>query len=42
LIGVHGLSPEAAREGARRAARLTALPLLAIIAGAALIAGFAR
>ena len=42
LVGVHGLAPETARAAARRAARFTAVPLLAILATGALIAGLSR
>ena len=42
LVGVHGLAPETARAAARRAARLTAIPLLVALALGALIAGLAH
>jgi hypothetical protein len=42
LVGVHGLGPDAAKASARRAARITGLPLLAILATGAIVAGLAR
>ncbi|HTA92562.1 MAG TPA: hypothetical protein VK745_23450 [Polyangiaceae bacterium] len=42
LVGVHGLAPETARAAARRAARLTAVPLLAALAVGALVVGLVR
>ena len=42
LVGVHGLGPDAARAGARRAARFTAVPLLTILALGSLIVGLTR
>jgi hypothetical protein len=42
LVGVHGLDPDTARATARRAARFTAVPLLAILAAGSLIVGLSR
>lgn len=42
LVGVHGLDPEAARSGARRAARFTAVPLVALLALGGLLVGLIR
>jgi hypothetical protein len=42
LVGVHGLDPETARVTARRAARLTAVPLLVVLVAGAAIAALAH
>ena len=41
LVGVHGLSPENARLAGRRAAYLTAIPVLVVLAIGGLLLGFA-
>jgi hypothetical protein len=42
LVGFHGLPAEIARSAARRAARFTALPLIAVLAAAALLVELSR
>jgi hypothetical protein len=41
LVGLHGLTPETARRAARRAAYLTAVPLLSVLALGALVVALA-